>query len=350
MAELFEKINKNTFEIIAFSVGIPSKDSMKQRIASACDHFIEVGKETDEAAATIARKMEIDIAIDLGGFTKDNRLGIFSYRAAPIQISYLGYLGTTGAPYIDYILADQTLIPEQHRDFYSEKIAYLPSYQVNDCKRVISDRIFTRKEFGLPETGFIFCCFNSNHKITPSTFDCWMTILKSTEGSSLALFSSHIEIEKNLLNEAISRGVDPSRIFFFPQLPRAEYLARFRIADLFLDTLPYNAGTTASDALWAGLPVLTVAGQSFVSRICASILKSLDIPELITNTSDEFVKQAVELAHDKNKLHLIKNKIATHRHTTPLFNSELFCKNFEVILMEMHRRSSAGLSPDHILQ
>lgn len=349
-AELFEKINKDTFEIIAFSIDMPSQDSMKQRIASACDHFIEVGKETDEAAAAIARKMEIDIAIDLGGFTKDNRLGIFSYRAAPIQISYIGYLGTTGAPYVDYILADHTLIPEQYRDFYSEKIAYLPSYQVNDRKRVISDRVFTRKDFGLPETGFIFCCFNNNYKLTPSTFDCWMRILKSTEGSSLLLYSSHTEIENNLKNEAINRGVDPSRIFFCPQLPRAEYLARFRIADLFLDTLPYNAGTTASDALWAGLPVLTLAGQSFVSRICASILNSIDLPELITKTSDEFVNLAVELAHNKEKLHLIKNKIAQNRHTTPLFDSELFCKNLEVILEEMHRRSLAGLSPDHIFQ
>ena len=349
-AELFEKINKNNFEIIVFSVAMPSQDSMTQRISSACDHFIEIGKETDEASAAIARKMEIDIAIDLGGFTKDNRLGIFSYRAAPIQISYIGYLGTTGAPYVDYILADKTLIPEQYRDFYSEKIAYLPSYQVNDSKRIISDRIFSRKEFGLPETGFIFCCFNNNYKLTPSTFDCWMRILNSTEGSSLLLHSSHIEIEKNLKNEANKRGVDPSRIFFCAQLPRAEYLARFRIADLFLDTLPYNAGTIASDALWAGLPVLTLMGQSFVSRMCASVLTSIDLPELITNTSDEFVNCAIELAHDKEKLQLIKNKIARNRHTTQLFDSELFCKNFEVILNEMHRRSLAGLSPDHILQ
>jgi predicted O-linked N-acetylglucosamine transferase (SPINDLY family) len=349
-AELFEKINKNTFEIIVFSVAMPSQDSMTQRISSACDHFIEIGQSTDEAAAAIARKMEIDIAIDLGGFTKDNRLGIFSYRAAPIQISYIGYLGTTGAPYVDYILADKTLIPEQYRDFYSEKIAYLPSYQVNDSKRVISDRVFSRKEFGLPETGFIFCCFNNNYKLTPSTFDCWMRILKSTEGSSLLLHSSHIEIEKNLKNEATKRGVDPSRIFFCAQLPRAEYLARFRIADLFLDTLPYNAGTIASDALWAGLPVLTLMGQSFVSRMCASVLTSIDLPELITNTSDEFVNCAIELAHDKEKLQLIKNKIARNRHTTQLFDSELFCKNFEIILNEMHRRSLAGLSPDHILQ
>lgn len=349
-AELFEKFDKNIFEIFAFSVDMPHQDSMKQRISSACDHFIEVGKETDQAVAAIARKMEIDIAIDLGGFTKDNRLGIFSYRAAPVQISYIGYLGTTGAPYMDYILADKTLIPEQSREFYSEKIAYLPSYQVNDSKRIISDRVFTRKEFGLPETGFVFCCFNNNYKLTPATFDHWMSILKLAQDSSLLLYSSHIEIENNLKNEAAIRGVDPSRIFFCPQLPRAEYLARYRIADLFLDTLPYNAGTTASDALWAGLPVLTLTGESFASRICASILNSIDLPELITETSDEFVKQAVELAHDKEKLNLIKYKISQHRHTTPLFNSELFCKNLEVVLKEMHRRSLAGLSPDHILQ
>lgn len=348
-AELFEKYNRNDFEVIAFSVGAEYQDAMKQRIASACDRFIEVGNESDEMIAKIARDLGIDIAIDLGRLTANNRFGIFSFRAAPVQVSYIGYLGTTGASYIDYLLADNTLIPEQARSFYTEKIAYLPSYQINDSKRLISDRVFTRAELGLPETGFVFCCINNNFKFTPNTFDSWMRILKATEGASLLLFANHAMTESNLKREAFARGVDPTRMIFCHQVPRADYLARYRVADLFLDTFPYNAGTTASDALWAGLPVLTMAGESFASRICASILNAIDLPELITETRDDFEQQAIALAHHPEKLKQLKSKIAQNRYTTPLFESELFCQNLELVYKKMHHRTLSGLDPEHIL-
>ncbi|NDD59148.1 MAG: tetratricopeptide repeat protein, partial [Chlamydiae bacterium] len=264
MAEFFELHNKSQFELVGFSFGPITNDEMRQRLKKSFDQFIEVGTKSDVEVARLSRDLKIDIAVDLKGFTQDARTGIFAYRAAPIQVNYLGYPGTMGSDYIDYIIADRTLIPPQSKQFYSEKVVYLPdSYQVNDRKRLISDRQFTREELGLPESAFVFCCFNNNYKILPFTFDSWMRILKGVEGSVLWLLEDNSWVEKNLKKEAEKRDISADSLVFAKRLPLPEHLTRHRQADLFLDTFPYNAHTTASDALWTGLPVLTLEGRSF---------------------------------------------------------------------------------------
>jgi len=262
MAELFESHDRNQFELFAFSFGPDKKDEMRQRVASAFDHFIDVRAQSDQAAAQLSRDLGIDIAVDLKGYTQHERAGLFSHRCAPIQVNYLGYPGTMGMPYMDYLIADKIVIPPESRAHYTEKIAYLPhSYQVNDAQRKIADRVFSRQELGLPENAFVFCCFNNNYKITPQTFDSWMRLLKAVPESVLWLFEENPTAATNLRREAHARGVEASRLVFAKRMPLPEHLARHQAADLFLDTLPYNAHTTASDALWAGLPVLTLIGE-----------------------------------------------------------------------------------------
>lgn len=329
MVELFEKHDRNKFEIYAFNIGQPTADTMQERVVRACDQFIEVGHCTDLDIAKQARALNIDIAVDLGGFTIDNRPGIFALRAAAIQLSYIGYLGTMGAPYYDYLIADQTLIPDAARLFYTEKILYLKSYQSNDSQRKISDRQFTRAELGLPETGFVFCCFNNNYKFTPETFDSWMRILQAVPTSVLFLYADQQLVQLNLKNEARARGIDPERLVFGTSLPREEYLARYQALDLFLDTLPYNAGTTASDALWAGLPVLTLAGQSLASRMAASVLTAIELPELITHNRTQYEALAVTLAQHPTHYQVIKEKLQHNIRTSILFNSDAFCTDIE---------------------
>jgi predicted O-linked N-acetylglucosamine transferase (SPINDLY family) len=253
-----------------------------------------------------------------------------------------------GAEYIDYIHADKTTIPDGSEYFYTEKIAYLPSYQVNDRKRIISDKVFTKQELGLPEKGFVFCCFNSNYKILPSTFDSWMRILHAVEGSVLFLFADNKWAEENLKKEAEARGINIARLVFGKSLPADEYLARYRACDLFLDTSPYNAGTTASDALWTGLPVLTRMGQSFASRTAASLLNSIGLPELITDTQEEYEAVAIELAANPKKLANLKLLLSNNRLSAPLFNTPLFAKNLEEIYIKMHERYQSDLQPDHL--
>lgn len=346
-AGLFERHDKSKFELIAFSLS-GSDDEMRKRIKPAFDQFIDVSKYSDREVALLARDMEIDIAIDLGGFTSHCRPSIFALRAAPVQINYIGYPGTMGADYMDYIIADKTIVPCTHQKFYSEKIVYLPSFQSNDTKRVISDRKFTREELGLPATGFVFCCLNNNYKINPRMFDCWMRILKHVNGSVLWLIGENQGTVSNLLKEAAFRGVDCGRLIFAKRLPVSEYLARYRMADLFLDTLPFNAGTTASDALWAGLPVLTLIGESFAGRMAASLLNAIHLPELISTTQEEYEACAINLATHPEKLKSIRQKLANNRLTTPLFDTEYFTKNIESAYIQMYERYQAGLEPDHI--
>ena len=350
MAELFEKHDRSTFEIVAFSFGPDRKDdAMRQRVVSAFDRFIDVRTKSDQEIAELSTELQIDIAVDLKGFTKDSRPGIFSFRAAPVQVSYLGYPGTMGAGYMDYLIADTTLVPQEFQQFYTEKIVRLPnSYQVNNAKRQIADRIFTREESGLPPAGFVFCCFNNNYKITPDIFDSWIRILKSVEGSVLWLFEDNPQAAGNLRKEAARRCVDAERLAFAGRLPLPEHLARHRSADLFLDTLPYNAHTTASDALWAGLPVLTRIGESFAGRVAASLLKAVHLPELITSSLEEYESLAIELATDPEKLAGIKLKLDNNRLTTPLFDSDLFTRHIEAAYREMYERYRLDLPPDHI--
>lgn len=348
MAELFELHDKNKFEIIAFSTGSNDESLMRQRLVGAFDQFIDAGSMSDLEIAKLTRKLGIDIAVDLGGFTAESRLGIFAYRAAPIQLSYIGYLGTTGTAYIDYILGDNTIILDGSEQYFSEKIIRLPSYQVNDSQKKISDKKFTRSELDLPENGFIFTSFNNSYKILPSTFASWMNILKSCKDSILFLYAENEWVKQNLIKEAEARGIASQRLVFGKHLPVDQYLSRYKACDLFLDTAPYNAGTTASDALWAGLPVLTLAGKSFVSRVAASVLNAIDLPELITTTPANYEALAIELAHSPEKLSAIKHKLIQNRETTSLFNTLKFKENIEAAYIKIYDRYQTNLPPDHI--
>jgi predicted O-linked N-acetylglucosamine transferase (SPINDLY family) len=349
IVELFELHNSDRFEVYGFSFGPSSNDEMRQRISNALFRFIDVSMKSDTEVAQISRSLGIDIAIDLGGFTKDSRAGIFSVRSAPIQVNYLGYPGTIGASYMDYIVADKTLIPQDSQRYYSEKIVYLPhSFQVNDSKRKISDKVFTRQDLGLPDSGFVFCCFNNNYKILPQTFDSWMRLLKSVNGSVLWLYVEQATAKKNLQKEAEVRGVDPNRLVFATRMNGEDHLARHRVADLFLDTLPFNAGATASTALWSGLPILTLIGKSFTARYAASLLNAMNLSELVTETQDQYEARAIELANDPAKLAQIKTKLHLNLQSSPLFNGKLFATHIEAAYEEMYRRHIWGEKLDHI--
>lgn len=349
LAELFETHDKKRFEIIAFSFGPDIKDVMRERVEKSFDQFMDVRNLSDKDAALLAREMKIDIAIDLGGDTTHSRSSIFSYRAAPIQLTYLGWPGTMGADYFDYLIADKVILPEEYQQYYAEKIVYMPdSYQANDSKRKISDSVFTRSEIGLPSDGFVYCCFNNNYKITPIIFDSWMRILNATPTSVLLLYADNKKAEQNLRKEAQARGVNPNRLIFAGRLEQSDYLARYQVADLFLNTFPYNAGTTASDALWAGLPVLTWSGETFVSRVTASLLNAIGLPELVTTTQRNYEDLAIELAADPMKLSTIKARLIANKLTTPLFDTTLFTKHIEAAFTQMIDRYYANLAPDHI--
>ncbi len=347
-AGLFESHDRSRFELTAFSLGPDVRDELRTRIEGAFDRFLQLDGQTDREVAALARRLEIDIAVDLGGCTRDARPGILALRAAPIQVGYLGYLGTLGGTFIDYLLADSVLVPGGAREHYSERMAYLPSYQVNDSKRPSTERSFTRAELGLPPSGFVFCCFNTTYKITPETFDSWMRILGAAQSSVLHLLGSSGAAERNLRREAERRGIAPERLIFGPSLPMAEYLARYRAADLFLDTLPYNAGTTASDALWAGLPVLTLPGESFASRMAASLLTAAGLPELIASSRADYERCAIELATDAQRLEALKQKLAANRSACALFDTATFTRSLESLYQQMYERHLAGLPPEHL--
>ncbi|SHK35404.1 Predicted O-linked N-acetylglucosamine transferase, SPINDLY family [Bradyrhizobium lablabi] len=349
-AGMFECHDKSRFEITGVSFGVDDNSEIRARLKASFERFVDVRSHSDQEIADLLKSLEIDIAVDLMGFTTDSRTGIFARRPAPIQVQYMGYPGTMAAQYIDYMVADRMVIPEHHKPHYSERIAFLPdSYFVNDTRRPIADKAFTRAELGLPETGFVFCCFNSNHKITPPVFDGWMRILRQVEGSVLWLLQDNAKAADNLRKEAHARGVDAARLIFAPRMPPPEHLARHRAADLFLDTLPYNAHTTASDALWAGLPVLTCLGETFVGRVAASLLNAVGLPELVTTTSEQYERLAIELATTNQKLAAIRAKLADNRLATPLFDAGLFTAHIEAAYTAMHARHQAGLPPDHII-
>jgi len=353
VAELFELHDRNSFEIIAFSFN-KNRNAFKEkfitdRLKNSFDQFIDVEDLSDKEVVSLSRKIGIDIAVDLQGKTLGARPRIFNYRAAPIQVNYLGYPGTTGSQYVDYIIADNIVIPKNNKNFFSEKIVYLPnSYQVNDSKKKISEKKFTRSEIGLPKTGFIFCCFNQNAKITPAIFNLWMNILKKVDGSILWLLEEDAVANNNLKKEAINKGVSSDRIIFSKRIDIKEHLSRISIADLFLDTFPYNAHTTASDSLWAGVPILSYQGQSFQSRVAASLLNSIDAKELIVNSITEYESLSVELALNPLKLKIIRDKIQKNRLTKPLFNTFLYAGHLEKAYKRMYEIYQKNLPPDHI--
>ena len=350
-SELFEIHDRDRFEVFAFSLHkAPDGDEMSYRLRKGFDRFVDVQNMSDLEIAELARELEIDIAIDLSGLTQYSRTGIFSYRAAPIQVNWLGYPGTIGAQFIDYIVADRTIIPKSSQQFYIEKIVYLPdTYMVDDSKRVASSRIFTREECGLPENAFIFCCFNSEFKFNPQLLDSWTRILLEVDKSVLWISENNKYFRVNITAEFETRGIDPSRIIFAKRVElMADHLARYALADLFLDTHPYNAHTTAVDSLKAGVPVLTLIGESFASRVAASLLRSIGLPELITTTWAEYEALAIDLATHSERLGAIRGSLKKNRFTTALFNTPLFAKNLESAYIKMYERYEADLQVDHI--
>jgi len=347
-AGLYEIHDRNRFEIYAFSLGPDTKDEMNLRIKDGVDYFYDVHTMSHKEIVLLSRSLKIDIAVDLAGFTENNRTEIFAIGVAPIQLSYIGYLGTMGVDYYDYLVADQTIIPKKNQKFYSEKIVYLPWYQANDSKQILPYKKFTRETLGLPQEGFVFCCFNNTYKITPTFFDSWTRILKRVKDSVLFIYVKNDSAKINLTKEIIARDIDPSRLIFAECLPRQEHIARYKMVDLFLDTSPYNAGTTASDALRMGVPVLTRIGNSFASRHAASILNAVNLPELITTKQEEYESLAIELATDPEKLNSVKNKLVSNLPTAPLYNTALFTEHLESAYTTMYDRYYKGLEPDHI--
>lgn len=348
-AELYETHDRNYFEIHAFSFGADTNDEMNLRIKAGVDYFHDVRESTLKDLVLLSRSCEIDIAIDLSGFTKKSRTEVFAMSVAPIQLSYIGYLGTLGANYYDYLIADQIMIPIESQQYFSEKIVYLPSFQVNDSKEALPDIHFSRKELGLPEDGFVFCCFNNTYKITPNIFDSWARILNQVDKSVLMIYVDNELSKQNLIKEIIFRGINPRKLIFGDSLPRPKYLARYRVADLFLDTSPYNAGTTASDALRMGLPVLTIKGEAYPSRMASSILNAVNLPELVTHSQEEYESLAIELANCPDKIKKIKDKLLANLSTAPLYDTQLFTKNLESAYRTMYERHHQGLKPEHII-
>jgi protein O-GlcNAc transferase len=343
IAGLFEAHDRTRFEITALSFSPGGTDEMGKRLVPAFDRFVNIGQKSDREVALILRELEIDIAVDLQGYTKGCRPGIFAQRAAPVQVNYLGYPGTMGAPYMDYIIGDRMVIPPEQHSCYSEKVVYLPDcYQANDSRRGMAPHIPTRAQAGLPAEGFVFCCFNNNHKINPRVFGIWMRLLQEVEESVIWLLEDNPVAARNLRREAERRGVAPQRVVFAPRVKMEEHLARQRLADLFLDTLPYNAHVTASDALWVGLPVLTCLGHTFAGRVAASLLTAVGLPELITRSWGEYEALALKLAADGNRLADIRATLARNRTTQPLFDTDRYRRHIEAAYATMWERAQRG--------
>lgn len=320
---------------------------MRERLKASFNRFVDAQMLSDREVADYLQELEVDIAVDLNGFTQSGRPKIFARRPAPIQVNYLGYPSTMGAEYIDYILADRIVIPENQREFFDEKIAYLPDcYQPNDSKRKISQSLPTRQQAGLPLEGFVFCSFNNPFKILPDVFDVWMRLLTAVDGSVLWLLDAGEIARKNLCMEAERRGVAGDRLVFARRTAPADHLERHHLADLFVDTLPYNAHTTASDALWAGLPMLTCSGSTFASRVASSLLNAVGLSELITHSLEEYEALALKIARDKGFLARLKARLSVNRETYPLFDTERFTRHIEVAYVGMWERYCQGKPPE----
>jgi protein O-GlcNAc transferase len=351
VAELLELHDRSAFDIFGVSFGPDDGSPLRSRVLAALDTCLDARDRSDLEVATWLREHEIDIAVDLKGYTAFARPGIFALRPAPIQVSYLGFPGTMAAPFIDYLIADSFVIPEAEQHHYTEKIAYLPnSYQVNDRRRQVSERTPTRLEMGLPEEGFVFCCFNNSWKITAPVFDVWMRLLASVPGSVLWLLEDNPWAIKNLRREATARGVAAERLIVCGRASNEVHLARHRVADLFLDTFPYNAHTTASDALWAGLPVLTCSGRTFASRVGGSLLRAVGLSELVTTSLENYESLALQLAGESGRLKLLRTRLARDREKLHLFDTPDFCKHLEAAYRHMcstHGEQGGGQPLDH---
>ncbi len=346
MAELFERHDRSKFDLCGISFAGDDSSAMYRRLTKAFDRFIDVSQISDYDAAKQIRSAEIDIAVDLKGHTRDARLRILSHRPAPIQVNYLGYPGTTGAEFMDYVIVDPFVVPAAQQSNFTEKLVHLPEcYQVNDSRREIAERTPSRAECGLPERAFVFCCFNNNYKMTPTFFDIWMRLLKAVPGSVIWLLGDNEWMIANLRREAKARGVEAERLIFAPRMKLADHLARHRLADLFLDTLPVNAHTTASDALWAGLPVLTCAGNGFAARVAGSLLHAIGLPELVTHRLEDYEETALRLATHPTALKGIREKLAQNRTSTPLFNTDRSRRHIEAAYDKMWSIWQRGEQP-----
>jgi len=352
MQGVFRSHDRARFETTAFSFDNRPGDALNLRLRDAFDHFLDVSALSEQQVALLSRRRSIDIAVDLAGFTGGRRTGVFAQRAAPLQVNFLGFPGTMAAPFMDYVIADSTVVDASTLSRYSEKIVALPDtyYPTSYGDEIFrTDRTFGRAELGLPERGVVYCCFNNNYKITPDVFALWMRILRRVEGAVLWLFEDNATAAANLRREAASRGVAADRLIFARRMPVAEHLARLQAADLFLDTFPYNAHTTATDALWAGVPIITKPGESFAARVAASVLKAGNAPELIVATWERYEALAIDLATNPDRLAAIKRQLAGNRSTAPLFDTARYTRNLETALAAMQARRRAGLAPDHIV-
>jgi protein O-GlcNAc transferase len=345
-AELFERHDRSRYEIFAYSLNKDDRSELSVRLRAAFDYFVELHELTDDEAADRIHADAIDILVDMKGYTKDARTGIVARRPAPIQASFLGFPATMGAGFIDYVIADPFVLPMDQQPFFDERIVQLPHcYQPNDSKRLVSDLAPTRAECGLPEQAFVFCSFNNPYKLTPAFFDIWMRLLAAIPGSVLWLLEANTLVKDNLWREATRRGVDPSRLVFAPPRASPDHLARHRLADLFLDSLPYNAHTTASDALWAGLPVLTCAGETFAGRVAGSLLHAVGLPELVTHSLDQYEALAARLAREPDLLAGLRHRLNANRLHTPLFDCAAYTRHFEVALTSMWEIWAKGEMP-----
>jgi predicted O-linked N-acetylglucosamine transferase (SPINDLY family) len=346
IAGVFEHHDRSCFETFGISFGPDAGSDIRRRIEGGFEHFHDVRNKGESEIAALLRRLEVDIAIDLMAFTEHSRPEILAHRPAPVQVNFLGFPGTMGADHIDYILADRTLIPEGERRFFSEQVVYLPdTYQPNDSKRQVAEKTPTRAEAGLPKTGFVFCCFNNNYKILPDVFDVWMRILRQADGSVLWLLEDNAAAASNLRREAQSRGVAAERLIFAGRTTPPEHLARQRLGDLFLDTSPYCAHTTCSDALWVGLPVVTYLGPTFAARVAGSLLNAAGLPELVARSPQEFEEIALRFARNPSALAAIREKLARNRHSCALFDTARFTRNLERAFVGMVERHRSGLPP-----
>jgi protein O-GlcNAc transferase len=351
IAGLIEHHDRGRFEVAGYSYGWDDHSALRSRLERGFDHFVDIGGMPNRQAAELIHAEDVDILVDLTGYTGDARTEILACRPAPIQVNYLGYPGTMGADFIDYIIVDRFVVPPDQQPFYSERLVHLPDcYQCSDDRRAIAERTPSRAECGLPETGFVFCCFNNSYKLTPSFFDIWMRLLAAVPGSVLWLADpwqagASPAARANLAREAAARGIEPERLVFAPRVPVSEYLARLAVADLFLDTLPYNAGATANDALWAGLPVLTCIGKTYVGRMAGSLLRAIGLDELITTSLGEYEALALRLARDTQLLARLRGRLVQNRQSYPLFNPKLFARNLETAYWRMWEGWREGLPP-----
>ncbi|HOZ29180.1 MAG TPA: hypothetical protein PK080_17570, partial [Hyphomonadaceae bacterium] len=346
MVNFFEEHDHADFEVFAYYTGIKAEDPIQARIKASCDHWRDIRNITDDEAAALIAEDGIDILVDVNGHTRDARLGVFARRPAPIQVNWLGYPGTMGSSFHHYIVADDWTIPAYAEDWYSEKVLRVPCYQPNDRKRIVDENIPTRADFGLPEDAFLFCCFNASHKFTRFAFDRWMEILRTTENSALWLLDYAPETNQRLREQAEARGVSGDRLFFAPKLPNPRHLARYPLADLFLDCTPYGAHTTASDALWMGVPVLTWSGRSFSSRVCGSLLRSAGLADLVTETPEEFTARAIHLAgQGRGELEVIRARLLANRDTCTLFDVAKLSRSLEALYRQMRDDYRSGNLP-----